>query len=159
MLGYSYLRLALALPLVAVIGCSSSEDSSPAEQPKPSLDGSVPTDASDASDASTDVPPDLPIDASEEADALEQPDTQACEPPPILQIDEDFFVDISEESGIQDENFVENPPVSIPINDHSRLGFADINGDGFDDIVMHSLFPNPKAGIPFEHLVFVNQQD
>ena len=72
---------------------------------------------------------------------------------------EGFFADVSEASGIRAENFVENPPVSIPINDHSRLGFADINGDGFDDIVAHNLFPNAQAGIPFEHLVFLNRGD
>ena len=35
----------------------------------------------------------------------------------------------------------------------------DINGDGYDDIVMHSLFPNPQKGVPFEHLVFLNNRD
>jgi hypothetical protein len=71
-----------------------------------------------------------------------------------------FFVDVSLASGIQDENFVEQPETTVPINDHSRLAFGDINGDGFDDIVMHSLFPNlESAGIPLEHLVFLNQQD
>jgi len=71
----------------------------------------------------------------------------------------DFCTDISEASGIQLGNFDPEPPQSIPINDHSRLAFADLNGDGFDDIVMHSLYPNPDAGIPFEHLVFLNQGD
>ncbi len=47
----------------------------------------------------------------------------------------------------------------VPINDHSRLAFADLNGDGFDDIVAHSLFPNPQANVPFEHLVFLNNHD
>jgi hypothetical protein len=71
--------------------------------------------------------------------------------------DNPFFLDISVPSNIQDENYDPNPVKPIPINDHSRLGFADINGDGYDDIVMHSLFPNPmNGGIPFEHLVFLN---
>jgi hypothetical protein len=70
-----------------------------------------------------------------------------------------FFSDVSDASGIRDENFVESPPVTIPINDHSRLAFADLDGDGYDDIVAHSLFPNPEAGIPFDHLVFMNNQD
>ena len=47
----------------------------------------------------------------------------------------DFFVDISEESGIRVDNFDPEPPAGMVINDHSRLAFADINGDGFDDIV------------------------
>lgn len=72
---------------------------------------------------------------------------------------EAFFADISASSGIQKNNFVPSPTTPIPINDHSRLAFADIDGDGFDDIVMHSLFPNPQKGIPFEHLVFHNNGD
>jgi len=71
-----------------------------------------------------------------------------------------FFNDISESSGIQDENYDPDPIQPIPINDHSRLGFVDINGDGYDDAVMHNLFPNPMSGgIPFEHLVFLNNGD
>jgi enediyne biosynthesis protein E4 len=69
-----------------------------------------------------------------------------------------FFVEISVASGIQEDNYDETRE-DIPINDHSRLAFADINGDGYDDMVFHSLFPNPQAGIPFEHLVFVNNKD
>lgn len=74
-------------------------------------------------------------------------------------VGEDFFVDISQTSGIRVDNFDPSPPVTIPINDHSRLGFADLNGDEYDDIVCHSLFPNPQAGIPFEHLVYINNGD
>lgn len=82
-----------------------------------------------------------------------------CTPRPITPIGTDFFVDISESSGIQAENYDPEPSIRIPINDHSRLAFVDLNGDGYDDIVAHSLFPNPRAGIPFEHLVFLNNQD
>ena len=82
-----------------------------------------------------------------------------CSPRPVTPIGTDFFIDISEASGIQVENYDPDPPSRIPINDHSRLGFVDINGDGYDDIVAHSLFPNPRAGVPFEHLVFLNNRD
>ncbi len=70
--------------------------------------------------------------------------------------DEGFFVDISDESGMRADNFYAEPAAGTSINDHSRLAFADINGDGFDDMVMHSLFPNAQNGVPFEHLVFLN---
>ena len=70
-----------------------------------------------------------------------------------------YFADISEASGIRKGNFVASPATPIPINDHSRLAFADIDGDGHDDIVAHSLFPNPLAGVPFEHLVFLANGD
>ncbi|CAN5787753.1 hypothetical protein BH11MYX4_BH11MYX4_34510 [soil metagenome] len=72
---------------------------------------------------------------------------------------EDFFTDISESSGIRKGNFVANPPAPIPINDHSRLAFVDLDGDGKDDIVAHSLYPNAQKGIPFEHLVYLNNGD
>ncbi|MDF2691634.1 MAG: hypothetical protein K0S65_17 [Labilithrix sp.] len=81
---------------------------------------------------------------------------EACTARPLDVLGEDFFADISEASGIQKGNFVPNPTTPIPINDHSRLAFADINGDGRDDIVAHSLYPNAQNGIPFEHLVFLN---
>jgi len=84
---------------------------------------------------------------------------QVCEPQTIVAPGKGFFADISDASGIRVENFVPDPPVPIPINDHSRLGFVDLDGDGFDDIVTHSLFPNPKAGVPFEHLVYRNNGD
>lgn len=82
-----------------------------------------------------------------------------CSPRGLTAIGEDFFADISEASGIQEGNFVPSPTTPIPINDHSRLAFADVDGDGLDDIVAHSLFPNPQKGIPFEHLVFLNEGD
>jgi enediyne biosynthesis protein E4 len=69
------------------------------------------------------------------------------------------FVDISEASGIQAGNFTPTPAKPIPINDHSRLGFADIDGDGCDDIVAHDLFPNPQAGIPFTHVILKSHCD
>lgn len=97
----------------------------------------------------------------------------ACSPVPVLEPEppppapeqcrvsrqEGGFADVSQASGIQAGNFVANPVSPIPINDHSRLALVDLNGDGWDDAVMHSLFPNAQAGIPFEHLVFLNQHD
>ncbi len=84
---------------------------------------------------------------------------QTCAPQPLVAPKSGFFSDISDASGIRVENFVPNPATPIPINDHSRLGFADLDGDGFDDIVAHSLFPNPQAGVPFEHLIYHNNGD
>lgn len=69
------------------------------------------------------------------------------------------FVDISIKSGITSNNYIIDPPNPIPINDHSRLAFADINGDDWDDIVMHSLYPNLLKNISLEHLVFLNNKN
>jgi len=77
---------------------------------------------------------------------------------PVVPTD-NFFEDISDASGIRVDNFYPEPPAGTVINDHSRLAFADINGDGFDDAVMHSLFPNPQSGVPFEHLISLNNGD
>ena len=85
--------------------------------------------------------------------------TQACSQRPAELPTQGMFVDISDASGIRVDNFYSDPPMGTAINDHSRLAFADLNGDGFDDIVMHSLFPNADNGVPFEHLVFLNDGD
>lgn len=79
-----------------------------------------------------------------------------CEPRDPVTPRADFFRDVSEQSGIRLDNFAEEPREGTAINDHSRLAFADLDGDGYDDIVMHSLFPNAQNGVPFEHLVFRN---
>ena len=82
-----------------------------------------------------------------------------CETPTVTAPGTQFFTDISEESGIQAGNYDPDPVEGTSINDHSRLAFADLNGDTFDDIVMHSLYPNALNGVPFEHLVFLNNGD
>ncbi len=87
------------------------------------------------------------------------PEPIACSAKPVQAASATSFVDVSAASGIQENNFLPNPLIPIPINDHSRLGFADINGDGCDDIVAHDLFPNPKANIPYTHLVFQSRCD
>lgn len=68
------------------------------------------------------------------------------------------FSDISESSGITQGNFVIDA-TGIPINDHSRIRLADIDNNGFDDLIATSLYPNAKKGIPFETLVFLNNGD
>src|SRR3954451_21740187 len=98
-------------------------------------------------------------DAPAEADAAPVGAPASCDETPIATAPSGFFTDISGSSGIQHANFVANPATPIPINDHSRLAFADIDGDGKDDIVAHSLFPNPQKGVPFEPLVFRNRGD
>jgi hypothetical protein len=98
--------------------------------------------------------------ASSTANSPADSPAQCPAPRPVTPIGTGFFTDISEASGIRDQNFDPNPPATMKINDHSRLAFADINGDGWDDMVMHNLFPNPRdGGIPFEHLVFLNTGD
>lgn len=90
--------------------------------------------------------------------ALAPPGTE-CTARPLTLPAQDYLKDISDKSGIQKGNFVPAPTTPIPINDHSRLAMVDVDGDGWDDAVMHSLFPNPQKGIPFEHLVFRNKHD
>ncbi len=85
--------------------------------------------------------------------------TYVCEPAPVVVPTADFFADVSAVSGIQEGNFDPDPPVTIPINDHSRLTWSDLDGDGLPDAVMHSLLVNPQNGIPYEHLVFRNNGD
>jgi len=82
-----------------------------------------------------------------------------CDERPVTVPQTDFFSDISAQSGIQAGNFDPDPPEGMVINDHSRLSFADLNGDGFDDVIMHSLYPNARNGVPFEHLIFLNNRD
>ena len=82
-----------------------------------------------------------------------------CSLPPLTTPESGFFTDISDSSGMRVDNFYEDPAAGTQINDHSRLAVADINGDGFDDLIMHSLFPNAQNGVPFEHLIFLNQGD
>jgi len=89
----------------------------------------------------------------------DEPPPLECEPRPLQAPGAATFVDISAASGIQLGNFSPSPTTAIPINDHSRLAFADIDGDRCDDIVAHDLFPNPKAGIPYTHLVFKSNCD
>lgn len=86
-------------------------------------------------------------------------DTYPMAPRDLVVPTADFFVDISDASGMRVDNYYADPPAGTAINDHSRLAFADLDGDGLDDMVMHSLFPNPQAGVPFEHLVFLNNGD
>jgi enediyne biosynthesis protein E4 len=143
----SGVSLLVASSLFAGACSSDAPVSPPAVTNDVSADaGSEPQEPADAgSDTGTNPP-------------VEEPGT-ACSERSLAQSDKDFFVDISEISGITKDNFVPSPPTPIPINDHSRLAMVDIDGDGFDDIVMHSLFPNAQAGVPFEHLVFRNKKD
>jgi enediyne biosynthesis protein E4 len=84
---------------------------------------------------------------------------QSCDPQPVVPIGQAFFSDISARSGIQDENF--DPANAVVANDHTRVAFVDLNGDGWDDVVMHNLaqIDNQTKPKPFEHLVFLNNGD
>lgn len=107
--------------------------------------------SADAADGPGGTPP--------STDATTPPPAATCSPRVLATPTENFFSDISESSGITKGNFVKSPATPIPINDHSRLAFADLDGDGKDDIVAHSLYPNAQKGIPFEHLVYLNNGD
>lgn len=107
-------------------------------------------------DASAKEPP--PEQNTRPEPVLEVP-AKTCQTQPLVQPSKDFFTDITQESGITVEAFLRNFTKKVPINDHSRLGFVDINGDGYVDIVAHSLYPNAQAGVPFEHRVYLNNGD
>ena len=84
-----------------------------------------------------------------------------CEPRGLVGPTATSFVDVSAASGIQVGNFVPSPMPAIPINDHSRLAFADLDGDGCDDIVAHDLFPNHQTTppLPYSHLIYRSHCD
>jgi len=100
-------------------------------------------------------------DATEDAADTAEPDTAppACTARATVGLTAPFFTDVSVASGIRVGNYEEHPTDPIPINDHSRIAWADLDGDGWDDIVGHSLYPNPQAGIPFTHVVLRNNGD
>ena len=152
--------LLLALCLTT---CSSGGGTSPTDTTGDSPPD-ITTDRVTPGDTSPDTSPDTAPDTAPGEVALDTPPDDVlpafpCEAvEPVIPV-KDFFTDISDAAGIRVDNFLVDHHQKIPINDHSRLAFADLNGDGWDDIVMHSLFPNPQAGIPFEHLVFMNDGD
>ena len=79
---------------------------------------------------------------------------QGCEPRPVTPPGEGFFTDISVEAGIKPAEPVAGQRA------HPRVAFADLDGDGFDDIVAHNMFPAVKQGTErFEHLVYLNNVD
>jgi hypothetical protein len=103
------------------------------------------------------------------SDVAETPDAEVDAAPPVAEgcvakepaaLGTGYFVDVSEKAGIQVDNFDPMPPAPLASNDHSRLAFADIDGDGWDDVIATNLFPDPVKGTkPFEHLVFRNKHD
>lgn len=142
-------------------GAHGAEDDTtpPDDAPEASPPDADPPDlADDAHDAvpdgALDTAPDLgPSDTGPDAQVFTCTERQAVTP------ERAFFVEVSRPAGIQVDNYLKDHPIKVPINDHSRLAFVDLDGDGFDDIVAHSLFPNPQSGVPFEHLVFLNDGD
>jgi hypothetical protein len=147
------------------VGCGSGSGLESTDTPRAvadvATDRAAPVDgnqASDAAGADDAAPGDLVV-GPEDLKTLDAGPQFACEEVAVQAPGTEFMVDISWDAGIQVENYLTNIGQSVPINDHSRLAFADLNGDGWDDIVAHSLFPNPQAGIPFEHLVFLNNGD
>ncbi len=139
--------------LTLLLGCSGS--------PKASSEGS----SGEAAEPSSEAGGDSTSRPTSTSTSTSTGSTGPAVPPPTCAARDavrpasGFFSDISEASGIRVDNFYEDPPSGTAINDHSRLAFADIDGDGWDDLVAHSLFPNPLGGVPFEHLVFRNLHD
>lgn len=98
-------------------------------------------------------------DASPAGDDDDDAENYACEPRAPVEPTSAFFTDISDASGMREDNYYEDPPAGIQRNDHARVQCADIDGDGYDDLVMHMLFLNPENGVPFENLLFHNNGD
>ena len=135
--------LAIAIALAA---CSSPSPSASVTDTKAAVAPDTAAATSDVADATADLPGELPA-------------APTCSKGVLTPLGANFFTDVSDLSGIRAGNVVWGSAIAIPINDHSRLGFVDLDGDGIDDIVTHSLFPNPQKGVPFEHLVFRGKGD
>lgn len=84
-----------------------------------------------------------------------------CDPQALVTPGAASFVDVSAASGIQLHNFDPAPASPIAINDHSRLAFVDLDGDGCDDLVASDLFPNRQTTppTPFSHLFYRSHCD
>jgi hypothetical protein len=119
----------------------------------------VTTDASGGKDISAVDVKVSDADATDKQTERNPEKVPTCVPGTPVVPTKDFFTDVTEQSGLYVEAFLQNPTKKVPINDHSRLGFVDINGDGFPDIVAHSLYPNAQAGVPFQHRVYLNNGD
>ena len=62
----------------------------------------------------------------------------------------EFFVDITESSGIK----------ALEGFKHPRVKVVDINGDGYDDLLAHNMFPNVRNGKEiFDHLILMNDKE
>lgn len=142
-----------------LISCGNGSSTGSSDGDVTSTTGDVITTTGDSvtSPDSTTTPADG-TPTGPETDSADGGTFTCVERPPVAPTSA-FFVDVSEESGMRADNFITDFSTRVPINDHSRLAFADLDDDGYDDIVAHSLFPNPQAGIPFEHLVFLNNGD
>ena len=162
---HTFSKACLVISVVLLAACLGSSDSSGNSSASDATgdtdDGATTADTSNSDTAALDGSGELgqDLDPTEDTGQSGSDMEPTCEPREAVAPTRDFFTDISNTSGIRLGNYDEHPPVSVPINDHSRLTFADLDGDGFEDIVMHSLYPNPQAGIPFEHLVFLNNGD
>jgi enediyne biosynthesis protein E4 len=147
-------RVRIGVAVFVFAACSGSGSSEPSDTSTGA--GSDTSTGSGAGSSSTSA---TPADESSSSSTSGGPSDPACEPRSPVAVESGFFVDVSEASGIQLGNYDETPVEGTAINDHSRLAFADIDGDGFDDVVMHSLYPNALADVPLEHLVFRNRGD
>ncbi|MCO4763757.1 MAG: VCBS repeat-containing protein, partial [Myxococcales bacterium] len=130
--------------VLSVSGCSSPTPSTAATS-----DAAAPEDGQTSSDG----------EAATDGSSTAEDAGPACTKGTLTALGKGFFVDMSDASGIRVGNVLRNSKIPVPINDHSRLGFVDLDGDRLPDIVTHSLYPNPKKGIPFEHLIYRNKGD
>ncbi|MFN2251144.1 MAG: CRTAC1 family protein [Anaerolineae bacterium] len=77
-----------------------------------------------------------------------------CEPRPITPLGEGFFEDISISAGIKEIS------PTLPITVHPRAALADIDGDGYDDLIAHNHSgPVTQGTQRFEHVIYHNNGD
>ncbi len=85
--------------------------------------------------------------------------TFTCEETPFTGPDGPAFVDISQASGIQ-SIWAPDPEGSPAHNSHHITQFADLDGDGFDEAIMHNFFNAVTSGAyPHLHFILHNNGD
>jgi hypothetical protein len=102
--------------------------------------------------------PDLGLDDTAMMD-MNKPPEPSCRTGQVAKLGDNFFEDISDKSGIRAANYTPMPPMTIPINDHSRLAFADLDrGRLRRHRDAQPVSQPPERGFRSSTLVFLNNR-